>query len=129
MSYLGGTTTSLNSSGTYVVGINSNCSTGHYVVDTLDNNKLRVMNLSDTEKVLVSDVNITHNGVSIPLPSVINECSKGATFTGSLEGKWTLQIKDGSIEEVKIDSSNPTSGIELIIYDVRGKKGTVIPLL
>ena len=129
VSYEGGPNLSLNSEGTYIVGINTNCPRSDYVVDKLDANKLRVMNLSDNEQVQVSDVNITHDGVAIPLPAVLTECSTNSTYTGTLEGTWTLQINSGPIETVTIDSSNPTSGIELIIYKVDKQKGTVIPLI
>ncbi len=126
VSFNGGSTTSVANDAIHVVGINTACN-GEYVKDTLDANKLRVMNLSATTEVKITDVNITFNGVQVDIPNKIGICSVVSTHSGSINGTWTLQINGGTVDTVNINN-DLVSGVELIIYDVTSQKGTAIPL-
>ena len=112
-----------------VFGFSDNCTNG-YLIDTANDNKIHIMNLSDTA-VSRGNLKITFvpegsNVVQdVSLPNV-GVCQNGHTFTGSTIGTWTVQIGSGSIESVDIKKD---ISVEFVIYDVTNQKGTAVPLI
>ena len=109
----------VSSEGTHIVGINTACDSvisSVYVKDTLDSNKIRVMNL--TTNALVNEIVVKHNGTKINIPQSIGACKVVSAYPQSLDGNWTVNINKkvvgGKIEVDKL----PMDGIEIIIYDI-----------
>ena len=131
VSYTGGDSIDVSSSGVHIVGINTNCSTGHFVKDTLDNNKIRLMNLTTTsfDPSDAANISITLDGIPVTFPSTIGGCDSVSAHDGSLVGTWEIKINGSVIGSYTVDANTLISGYELIVYDIAAKSGTVIPLL
>jgi len=122
----------VSSEGTHIVGINTACDSkisSVYVKDTLDSNKIRVMNLTTYD--LVGMVVVKRNGVDINVPQAIGACKVVSAYPQSLDGNWTVEIKNNLVGVTIEADKLPMDGIEVIIYDITSgqEKGTVLPLL
>jgi hypothetical protein len=128
VSYAGGDAITVSSSGIHVIGINTDCISSAYVKDTLDINKIRVMNLTTADLTSSEDINITYNGAPVVFPTTVGACASVSAHDGSLVGEWKITISGGETHTINVLEETLISGYELIVYDTETPKGYVIPL-
>ena len=118
-----------------VIGFSNNCN-NNYITDSKNNDRLHVMNLSDTELItdssnpLTQNVKITFTRIggaeeNVVLPSNLTSCTIGKTFDKSPIGKWTAEING-----VKTTYNLAYDvGLEVVVYDITDNKITFVPLI
>ena len=127
ISYSGSSNTPViqNNGTTYAYVATGNCSDG-YILDTVGNEKLRLINVSGFTDVTNADLNISRNSVKINLPSDPSNCSVTATYSGPTDGVWRVQIYGSHLLGVNgYENPNPDAKVEIVLYNLNAQAEAV----